>query len=177
MNRIAQLRKERGLSQQQLAQKLHVHQTAVSQWEKERTEPSIAAVFDMCTIFDVQADYLLGKNDERSNFYSDPGDGAIIDMAKELSLPEGLPNDLSAMKSIMNASGYNLTKVHGEYYLTGHSGGYLLQEEQVEELRNSSVQYVEYLCAKLERELSGNTCGILEIPKYQKEKKAEPDND
>lgn len=56
------------MSQQQLAERLGVHQTAVSQWEKERTTPSFEAVDEMCDIFDVDAYYLLGRSDERGHY-------------------------------------------------------------------------------------------------------------
>ena len=42
MNRIYELRKQNGLSQQKLAEILNVHQTAVSQWEKGRTNPDMS---------------------------------------------------------------------------------------------------------------------------------------
>ena len=166
MNRIAELRKENGLSQQQLAQKLHVHQTAVSQWETERTEPSLTAVFDMCALFDVQADYLLGRNNERSRFYVDPDDKLISEYARAFKIlpTEAMPADLSAIKSVMNISAYDLARVNGEYYLSGQNGSYMLSAKQVQELRNSSVQYIEYLCAKLEKELSGFARGTIHFP-------------
>lgn len=68
MNRIEALRREKGMSQQQLAECLGVHQTAVSQWEKERTLPGFEAVDDMCEIFDVDLHYLMGRSDERGHY-------------------------------------------------------------------------------------------------------------
>ena len=41
MNRIKQLRKEKGISQVKLAETLGVHQTAISQWETGRTNPDL----------------------------------------------------------------------------------------------------------------------------------------
>ena len=54
MNRIAQLRKEKDWSQQELADMLEVHQTAVSQWENERTTPNFEALMELCGLFDVR---------------------------------------------------------------------------------------------------------------------------
>lgn len=63
MNRVRELRKKHGLSQSQLAEKLGVHQTAVSQWETGRTDPDIECARKMASIFDVSLDALLGTRD------------------------------------------------------------------------------------------------------------------
>lgn len=67
MNRIAELRKELDMSQQQLAEELKVHQTAVSQWETEKTMPSFELIDSMCQLFDVSFDYLLSRSDIRGH--------------------------------------------------------------------------------------------------------------
>ena len=68
MNRIEQLRKEAALSQTELAEKLHVHQTAVSQWEKGRTAPSFELICQMAELFDVDPVYLMGTSDIRGSW-------------------------------------------------------------------------------------------------------------
>jgi len=59
MNPIRALRMETGLSQQKFADILHVHQTAVSQWEMGRTHPDIETAKRMSSMFNVSLDYLL----------------------------------------------------------------------------------------------------------------------
>ena len=63
MNRIETLHKANNLTQQSLAEKLGVHQTAVSQWELEDTMPRHSAIVGLCTLFNVTSDYLLGISD------------------------------------------------------------------------------------------------------------------
>ena len=63
MNRVKNLRKEKGISQQELAQMLYVNQTAVSQWERGVTNPSTDTVIALANIFGVSVDYLLGNSD------------------------------------------------------------------------------------------------------------------
>lgn len=72
MNRISQLRREYGLSQQELADRLNVHQTAVSQWEKERTAPNFDMVCKMSELFDTNPVYLMGNTSERGHFPKQP---------------------------------------------------------------------------------------------------------
>lgn len=64
MNVIKRLRKERGLSQQDLAKAVHVHQTAVSQWETGRHFPDMKQAIELASYFNVTTDYLLGNTDD-----------------------------------------------------------------------------------------------------------------
>ena len=60
MNRIRELRRDHGLSQQRLADIVHVHQTAVSQWESGRTSPDLDVAARLARFFGVTVDDLLG---------------------------------------------------------------------------------------------------------------------
>lgn len=57
---LKQLRKEKGLSQAQLANELRVHQTAVSQWECGRTRPDRDTIVRLAAFYRVSTDLLLG---------------------------------------------------------------------------------------------------------------------
>ena len=50
MNRIAMLRKEKGLSQISLSLKLNVSQKMISAYENGKSEPSIATLMQMADI-------------------------------------------------------------------------------------------------------------------------------
>lgn len=63
--RIAQLRKEAGLTQAELSKKLGISRASLSLYEIEKREPDIDTLVKMSTCFDVQIDYLLGLTDER----------------------------------------------------------------------------------------------------------------
>ena len=57
--RIALARKQAGLSQEQLGEKLGVSRQAVSKWESGQTNPDVVYVSRMCALFGVSADWLL----------------------------------------------------------------------------------------------------------------------
>ena len=57
--KIKELRNNYNISQTELALKLNVNQTLVSQWERGICEPSIGCLRNMCFIFDISADELL----------------------------------------------------------------------------------------------------------------------
>lgn len=62
MNRIREIRKSKGISQQKLAEVLHVNQTAISQWETGKTSPNIDSAKAMADLFDVSMEYLLSDD-------------------------------------------------------------------------------------------------------------------
>ena len=62
--RIIQARKQAGLTQEQLGEKLGVSRQAVSKWESGQANPDVAYITEMCKLFEVTSDWLLlGKED------------------------------------------------------------------------------------------------------------------
>lgn len=61
MTNIKFLRKQRKLSQAELAEILNVEQTAISRWEIGRTAPDLKSIKKMADFFEVSIDQLLGK--------------------------------------------------------------------------------------------------------------------
>ena len=62
--RIGDLRRDRGLNQKELGDKLGVGQTTVSAWETGKNEPDYRSIRAMAELFEVSADYLLGFDDD-----------------------------------------------------------------------------------------------------------------
>lgn len=58
--KIAELRKEQGLNQKELAKKIGVSRSALSLYEIDRTEPDLETVKKIASLFGVTTDYLLG---------------------------------------------------------------------------------------------------------------------
>lgn len=68
MNRIKELRKELGWDQEKLGQMLNVKRAAISKYELERVPLIDETILMLCDIFDVSADYLLGKSENRNPY-------------------------------------------------------------------------------------------------------------
>lgn len=62
--KILHLRKQYGLSQEDLAEKLNVSRQAVSRWEVGSAQPDASNVLQLSQLFGVTADYLLNDNYE-----------------------------------------------------------------------------------------------------------------
>ncbi len=97
---IAELRKEKGWTQIELAEKLQVSDKAISKWEKDSGAPSIEFFPALAELFDVSIDYLMtGKETEPE----------IITMSKiELCAKN---DDVSMLEEI---KGYNITDENGK---------------------------------------------------------------
>lgn len=67
MNIIRELRKQKGLSQSELAALCSVHQTAVSQWEKGRTSPDSDSLKILASVLGVSVGHLIGGEDIGGN--------------------------------------------------------------------------------------------------------------
>ena len=63
--RFRDLRKQKRMSQTELAKSAGVSQTTVTAWETGKAEPSSSAVSKLADIFNVTTDYLLGRPDKQ----------------------------------------------------------------------------------------------------------------
>ena len=67
-NRLYQLRKQKGLSQEELANRLNVSRQTVSKWEVGDSTPDMEKLIAISDLFDVSLDKLvMGKEDEPQN--------------------------------------------------------------------------------------------------------------
>lgn len=68
--RLYALRKQKKLSQKELAQKLGVAQASINYWEKAQRTPSIDMVALIADFFNVSIDYLMGLDDKEESLCS-----------------------------------------------------------------------------------------------------------
>ena len=59
---LKKIRKERGLSQEELADKLGVSRQSISKWESSQAYPEMDKVLQLCNIFNVTVDELLNQD-------------------------------------------------------------------------------------------------------------------
>ena len=62
--RLLDLRKDAGLTQDQLANALKINKHSISSYEREKSEPPDALKIEMARFFSVSVDYLLGLTDD-----------------------------------------------------------------------------------------------------------------
>lgn len=88
-SRLRSLRKAKGLNQEELGQLLNVTKVSICCYEKEKRTPNLETFEDMMKIFNVPADYLLGKDikvvmedEEQYTTYLSKEDIELIDEIK-----------------------------------------------------------------------------------------------
>ena len=80
-DRLKELRKKRGLSQVALAERLGLSKSTIGAYETGDITPSVEALNAIADFFNVDLDYLLGK-EEGSTYYLDP---EAAELAKEIA--------------------------------------------------------------------------------------------
>lgn len=65
--KISKLRKSKGLTQLDLAEKLFISDKAISSWEQNRTEPSLEMLVKISEIFDCSIGYLVYGDNPKSS--------------------------------------------------------------------------------------------------------------
>ena len=58
--RLAEVRKDHGDTQKSLAARLKVTHFTVSSWEQDKSEPSHEMLIQICQLYGISSDYLLG---------------------------------------------------------------------------------------------------------------------
>ena len=59
--KIAQLRKDKNMTQSELAEKMCITDKAVSKWERSRSSPDIRTIKKLAEVFDVSIEELMGE--------------------------------------------------------------------------------------------------------------------
>ncbi len=92
MNNIKELRKEKKLTQTELAVYLGVDQTAISKWELNKALPDTLMLINLAEFFDVSIDYLLCRStyyfpDEvNSNLFLTDEESQILESYRALNV-------------------------------------------------------------------------------------------
>lgn len=82
--RIKELRKEHGLSQSDLAQRIGVSLGAIKHWEQGRGDPNVAALISIAILFNVSVDYLVGRSEHRALVLDDKDVQRVVEVVHEL---------------------------------------------------------------------------------------------
>lgn len=62
--KIKKLRVDKGLTQKELADQVHITFQTVSKWEKDENEPDVSTLRELAKLFDCSMDYLLSEDEE-----------------------------------------------------------------------------------------------------------------
>ncbi|WP_434796481.1 helix-turn-helix domain-containing protein [Terrisporobacter vanillatitrophus] len=171
---ILKLRKEKNMTQKQVADLLNISDKTVSKWERGLGCPDVSILTDLSKIFDINIEKILlgdltpndmdGGNMKRIKFYVCPSCGNIISTTGEGEISCcGRKLKFEASKTIDNDHEITVEEIENDYYIT-------INHEMTKEHYISFVAYVTYdrvLLIKLYPEQSPTVrfpklCGKLE---------------
>ena len=81
---IAKLRKEKNMTQQELANKLNITDRAVSHWENGRSMPDAGIMLELCKILNVNVNELLSAKKISQETYSERAEENLLEMKREI---------------------------------------------------------------------------------------------
>ncbi len=158
-DKIVQIRKEKGLSQEELAEALGVSRQAVAKWESGASYPEVDKLIAICNLFQISIDSLLRVEERQCSSYR-PGNkkgitesmiAFLCKAKKECYAGEGNKVDSSRPESL----DYRYSE--GEYtYLDSYFGGEKFIGEEVLYLSESPVWSMNYCGQNIGEGFSGN---------------------
>ena len=90
-SKVASLRKEKGMTQLELAQKMGVTDKAVSKWERDLSLPDVSSLPRLAEVLDVSVEELLQAKTARSEGETSAKIASFIDLAlKAVALAMGV---------------------------------------------------------------------------------------
>lgn len=66
-DKILKMRKQTGMSQEELAEKLNVSRQTISRWESDSAQPDASNLLQLSKLFKVTADFLINEDYENDN--------------------------------------------------------------------------------------------------------------
>ena len=80
---ISEKRKQKKMTQMQLAEKLGVTDRAVSKWETGKSMPDYSIIFDLCALLGISVNDLLCGEEISMEKYSEQTEKLLLDMVKQ----------------------------------------------------------------------------------------------
>ena len=81
---IAELRKEKNMTQQELADKLNITDRAISHWENGRSIPDAGVILELCKILNINVNELLSAKKIKEEKYNERAEESLLEMRREI---------------------------------------------------------------------------------------------
>ena len=81
---IARVRKEKNMTQQELANKLNITDRAISHWENGRSMPDAGIMLELCKLLDINVNELLSAKKIIEESYNEQAEENLLEMRREI---------------------------------------------------------------------------------------------
>ena len=117
-DRLKELRKDRRLTQKQLASKLFIDDTSISKYENDKAMPENELLQKIADFFEVSVDYLLGRDTfnnlrtpSQKNLFAGPG--KLVNLQSDLNKKEKIIIEKEAQQMIDNLDNADVVEFCG----------------------------------------------------------------
>ena len=155
--KLVVLRKNKGMTQDALAEKLNVSRQAVAKWESGQAYPDISNLIQISDLMNVTVDYLVRDGECMMNVL--PGENPDLDQLIQFRL-EANVNSYAAFTNEVQSTrldSHDFRYENGDYvYHDTYVGGEQFAGEEAVWKSGKSVYAMNYLGRVLSKEFSGN---------------------
>ena len=81
---IVKVRKEKNMTQQELAKKLNITDRAISHWENGRSMPDAGIMLELCKLLDINVNELLSAKKIIKESYNEQAEENLLEMRREI---------------------------------------------------------------------------------------------
>ncbi|MBR4245586.1 MAG: helix-turn-helix transcriptional regulator [Treponema sp.] len=155
--KLVVLRKNKGMTQDALAEKLNVSRQAVAKWESGQTYPDISNLIQISDLMNVTVDYLVRDGECMMNVT--PGKDADLNELIEFRLEANVNTYAAFMNEVQSTrlDSHDFRYQNGDYvYHDTYVGGEQFAGEEAVWKSGKSVYAMNYLGRVLSKEFSGN---------------------
>ncbi|MCR5764335.1 MAG: DUF5680 domain-containing protein [Treponema sp.] len=155
--KLVVLRKNKGLTQESLAEKINVSRQAVAKWESGQAYPDISNLIQISDLMNVTVDYLVRDGECMMNAVS--GDNPDIDQLIQFRLEANVNTYAAFMNEVQSTrlDSHDFRYENGNYvYHDTYVGGEQFAGQEAIWRGGKSVYAMNYLGRVLSKEFSGN---------------------
>lgn len=132
-DRLNELRNEKRLTQEQLANKFYLNKSSISRYERGQQVPELELLQQIADFFEVTTDYLLGNSDIRNPYKENKEEQQLPEY---FETPEEAIDFLLKQNVIMGFGGFDVDK---------------LSDEEKVEFANSLLEHLKLLSLKYKK--------------------------
>ncbi|MBQ2354707.1 MAG: helix-turn-helix transcriptional regulator [Treponema sp.] len=155
--KLVVLRKNKGMTQDALAEKLNVSRQAVAKWESGQAYPDISNLIQISDLMNVTVDYLVRDGECMMNVL--PGENPDLDQLIQFRLEANVNTYAAFMNEVASTrlDSHDFRYQNGDYvYHDTYVGGEQFAGEEAVWKSGKSVYAMNYLGRVLSKEFSGN---------------------
>ena len=155
--KLVVLRKNKGMTQDALAEKLNVSRQAVAKWESGQAYPDISNLIQISDLMNVTVDYLVRDGECMMNVL--PGENPDLDQLIQFRLEANVNTYAAFMNEVASTrlDSHDFRYENGDYvYHDTYVGGEQFAGEEAVWKRGKSLYAMNYLGRVLSKEFSGN---------------------